>query len=77
MKKTAMLAYGGLWPSVNLLQAYNGERSDRVTEHYPLGNGYRNYSPRIMRFTSPDGLSPFGNGGRNACIPRERPNEQR
>jgi len=58
--------YGGLWPSIDLLLAYNGERLDPVTESYPLGNGYRNYSPRIMRFTSPDGLSPFGKGGRNA-----------
>lgn len=33
---------------------------------YLLGNGYRAYSPILMRFCSSDGLSPFGKGGINA-----------
>lgn len=36
------------------------------TEVYLLGNGYRAYSPILMRFCSSDGLSPFGKGGINA-----------
>ncbi len=31
-----------------------------------LGNGYRAYSPVLMRFNSPDSWSPFGEGGVNA-----------
>ena len=44
---------------------YNGEYADQVTGSYHLGNGYRAYSPTLMRFTAPDSLSPFGGGGLN------------
>jgi hypothetical protein len=33
-----------------------------------LGNGYRAYNPRLMRFHSPDSWSPFGGGGLNAYM---------
>ncbi|WP_241001039.1 RHS repeat-associated core domain-containing protein [Pseudomonas syringae] len=45
---------------------FNGERPDPLTGHYLLGNGYRAYNPVLMRFNSPDSLSPFGKGGINA-----------
>jgi RHS repeat-associated protein len=45
---------------------FNGERLDPVSETYHLGNGYRAYSPVLMRFTSPDSWSPFGAGGINS-----------
>lgn len=45
---------------------FNGERSDPVTGHYLLGNGYRALNPVLMRFNSPDSWSPFGKGGLNA-----------
>ncbi|EPM49734.1 RHS repeat-associated core domain-containing protein [Pseudomonas syringae] len=48
------------------LPGFNGEQPDRVTGHYLLGNGYRAYNPMLMRFNSPDSLSPFGRGGLNA-----------
>lgn len=48
------------------LPGFNGERPDPVTGHYLLGNGYRAYNPVLMRFNSPDSLSPFGEGGLNA-----------
>lgn len=32
---------------------------------YLLGNGYRTYNPALMRFNSPDSLSPFEAGGLN------------
>ncbi|SDW89091.1 RHS repeat-associated core domain-containing protein [Pseudomonas syringae] len=48
------------------LPGFNGELLDSVTGHYPLGNGYRAYNPVLMRFNSPDSLSPFGKGGLNA-----------
>ncbi|WP_422631717.1 RHS repeat-associated core domain-containing protein [Pseudomonas farsensis] len=35
---------------------------------YPLGNGYRMYNTRLMRFHSPDELSPFLEGGINAYM---------
>ena len=45
---------------------FNGERTDPVTGHYLLGNGYRAFNPVLMRFNSPDSWSPFGRGGINA-----------
>jgi len=48
------------------LPGFNGEQPDPVTGHYLLGNGYRAYDPILMRFNSPDSLSPFGEGGLNA-----------
>lgn len=48
------------------LPGFNGERADPVTGHYPMGNAYRSFNPVLMRFNSPDSLSPFGQGGLNA-----------
>lgn len=45
---------------------FNGERADPMTGHYLLGNGYRAFNPVLMRFNSPDNMSPFGKGGVNS-----------
>lgn len=45
--------------------AFAGAYWDAVTHGYPLGAGYRWYSPPLMRFGSPDERSPFGAGGIN------------
>nr|WP_258599393.1 RHS repeat-associated core domain-containing protein [Pseudomonas sp. B21-023] len=45
--------------------AFKGQHLDAATERYPLGNGYRFYSPILMRFCSPDSESPFRLGGVN------------
>lgn len=45
---------------------FNGERHDKTTGHYLLGNGYRAFNPVLMRFNSPDSWSPFDEGGINA-----------
>ncbi|WP_339504687.1 RHS repeat-associated core domain-containing protein [Pseudomonas sp. RL_105y_Pfl2_101] len=50
------------------LLGFNGERPDPVTGHYLLGNGYRAFNPVLMRFNSPDSLSPFGEGGINYYV---------
>ncbi|MBH3384923.1 RHS repeat-associated core domain-containing protein [Pseudomonas juntendi] len=50
------------------LLAFNGERPDAITGRYHLGNGYRQFSPVMMRFCSPDSWSPFGAGGFNAYV---------
>lgn len=50
------------------LLGFNGERSDPITGHYLLGNGYRAFNPVLMRFNSPDSLSPFGKGGLNPYV---------
>ena len=47
------------------LLGFNGERRDSLTGHYLLGNGHRAFNPVLMRFNSPDRLSPFGRGGLN------------
>jgi RHS repeat-associated protein len=62
-------AYGhrrALYLSASL--AFNGERLEVPTGHYLLGNGYRAYNAVLMRFNSPDNLSPFGRGGVNAYV---------
>jgi RHS repeat-associated protein len=45
---------------------FNGQLKEQSTGWYHLGNGYRVYNPLLMRFHSPDRLSPFGKGGVNA-----------
>lgn len=50
----------------DLILGYTGQRYDRLTNCYHLGNGYRAFSPQIMRFLSPDSLSPFRNLTLNA-----------
>ena len=47
------------------LLGFAGERPDPVTGHYLLGHGHRAFNPVLMRFNSPDSLSPFGRGGIN------------
>lgn len=47
------------------LLGFNGERLDRVTGFYLLGNGHRGFDPVLMQFNSPDMLSPFRKGGLN------------
>ncbi|HEF4760799.1 TPA: RHS repeat-associated core domain-containing protein [Pseudomonas putida] len=47
------------------LPGFNGERLESLTGHYLLGIGYRAFNPVLMRFNSPDDLSPFGEGGMN------------
>lgn len=44
---------------------FSGEWLDPLSGLYLPGNGYRAYSPTLMRFLSPDNLSPFGTGGLN------------
>ncbi|WP_276204940.1 RHS repeat-associated core domain-containing protein, partial [Pseudomonas syringae] len=57
--------YGFRPPHLDL-PGFNGEQPDPVTGHYLLGNGYRAFNPVLMRFNSPDNLSPFEDGGLNA-----------
>lgn len=56
----------GYCPDLHSELAFNGERPDVLTGHYHLGNGYRAFNPRLMRFNSPDILSPFSAGGLNS-----------
>ncbi|HEN8798499.1 RHS repeat-associated core domain-containing protein [Pseudomonas sp. CM25] len=44
---------------------FNGALLNPLANLYHLGNGHREYSPLLMRFTSPDRFSPFGAGGVN------------
>ncbi|MGV6396096.1 RHS repeat-associated core domain-containing protein [Pseudomonas caspiana] len=61
----AYTPFGTRHPELDL-PGFNGERPDPVTGHYLLGNGYRAFNSALMRFNSPDSLSPFGEGGINA-----------
>ncbi|MEW9678211.1 RHS repeat-associated core domain-containing protein [Pseudomonas sp. TE50-2] len=64
--KRAYSPYGGLADAVSPSLAYCGQLRDPATGNYALGKGYRTFSPSLMRFHSPDRLSPFGAGGVNA-----------
>lgn len=45
---------------------FNGQFKEGATGWYHLGNGHRVYNPVLMRFHSPDRLSPFGKRELNA-----------
>jgi len=45
---------------------FKGQRKDTAPGCYLLGDGYRGFSPGLMRFNKPDSISPFGAGGANA-----------
>ncbi|MNE03324.1 hypothetical protein D3C76_774000 [compost metagenome] len=47
---------------------FNGQLREANIGWYLLGNGYRAYNPRLMRFHSPDSWSPFRGGGLNAYM---------
>lgn len=68
LQGSAYSAYGhrSNEPLAGSLLGYNGERREMQFGWYVLGNGYRVFNPRLMRFHSPDNLSPFGTGGLNA-----------
>ncbi|MCE7764526.1 hypothetical protein GQL56_17925 [Pseudomonas putida] len=53
-------------PSTRVTVGFNGKVFDSFLNAYLLGNGYRAYAPRHMRFSSADDSSPFGQGGVNA-----------
>ncbi|QXD01139.1 RHS repeat-associated core domain-containing protein [Klebsiella sp. PL-2018] len=44
---------------------FNGERKDEFFDLYHLSHGYRTYNPSLMRYNSPDDMSPFSLGGIN------------
>ncbi|WP_294338576.1 RHS repeat-associated core domain-containing protein [Pseudomonas sp.] len=51
-------------PSSQSILGYNGE-VPTLGNSYILGNGHRLFSTLLMRFLSPDSISPFGEGGIN------------
>ena len=58
--------YGHLRDDLSpLLTLFNGEILSRPLQAYLLGMGLRAYIPTLMRFSSPDRLSPFDIGGIN------------
>jgi len=70
LRKAIYGAYGERCPDDDLqcLLGFNGEVRDEQSGWYLLGLGYRAYNPTLMRFHSPDSLSPFGAGGVNPYV---------
>lgn len=60
--------YGHTSPPSRTLTNFNGENLELHTQCYLLGNGYRAFSPSLMRFISPDSWSPFGASGINVYM---------
>ncbi|WP_350156233.1 RHS repeat-associated core domain-containing protein [Pseudomonas kurunegalensis] len=48
------------------IKGFNGYSLDAFTNLYHLGQGRRSLSTALLRFTSPDRLSPFSKGGINS-----------
>lgn len=44
---------------------FAGQWKDISTGYYLLGEGYRAFIPKLMRFNAADSMSPFGKGGLN------------
>ncbi|AAO55747.1 YD repeat protein [Pseudomonas syringae pv. tomato str. DC3000] len=67
LRKAVYSAYGERHSEEALLSTagFNGEVREAANGWYLLGNGYRAYNPLLMRFHSPDFLSPFAEGGVN------------
>ncbi len=80
-QKSVLKTHGGLGAATCIYTAYGhdarsqpaaprlgfaGEPPEPLTGNYLLGQGYRAYSPVLMRFLAPDSLSPFEEGGFNA-----------
>ena len=67
LRKASYGAYGARSQDDDLKCSlgFNGEVRDQPSGWYLLGQGYRAYNPTLMRFHSPDSLSPFGAGGIN------------
>lgn len=60
------MPFGLTRTAIKVSTGFNGERLEESIGAYLLGQGYRVYSPSLMRFHSPDSFSPFGLGGLNA-----------
>lgn len=58
--------HGGFSPDAGPWQSFVNAHRDQTSGCYLLGNGHRAYSPSMMRFCSPDRLSPFEAGGLNS-----------
>lgn len=58
--------YGGFRPDDGAWLGFSDAHLDHASGCYLLGNGHRAFSPALMRFGSPDRLSPFARGGLNA-----------
>ncbi|MDH1576406.1 RHS repeat-associated core domain-containing protein [Pseudomonas sp. GD03746] len=58
--------YGGFRPDDGSWLGFSDAHLDHASGCYLLGNGHRAFSPALMRFGSPDRLSPFARGGLNA-----------
>lgn len=58
-------AYGHSVDGAATSLGFNGEWRNGDLQGYGLGHGHRYYCPALMRFLSPDALSPFGKGGVN------------
>jgi len=57
--------YGHAEPLLAARTGFNGQPRE-ACGWYQLGSGHRVYNPKLMRFHSPDRLSPFDKGGLNA-----------
>lgn len=69
-RSIAYSAYGqqAAQQAITTRLGFNGELREARLGWYFLGKGYRVYNPILMRFHSPDSLSPFGRGGLNAYM---------
>lgn len=61
----AFTPFGHMPTAISVSIGFVGERLDLASGCYLFGAGHRSYSPKLMRFHSPDSESPFLRGGIN------------
>ncbi|MCX2686560.1 RHS repeat-associated core domain-containing protein [Pseudomonas sp. DCB_AW] len=65
-RRAGLYTVYGLEANLHATLGFTGEARARLPAGYLLGNGYRLFINGLMRFSSPDSLSPFSIGGLNA-----------
>ncbi|WP_238217446.1 RHS repeat-associated core domain-containing protein [Pseudomonas sp. PAGU 2196] len=65
-RRAGLYTVYGLEANLHATLGFTGEARARLPAGYLLGNGYRLFINGLMRFSSPDSLSPFSTGGLNA-----------
>lgn len=65
-QRVSYLPYGHSADLKTARAGFTGQVPEAGFKQYLLGNGYRGYSPSLMRFIAADAYSPFGRGGLNS-----------
>lgn len=66
LRHISYTSFGHTQGSSRYRTGFTAQLKERAGDTYLLGNGYRGYSPSLMRFMAADEYSPFASGGLNS-----------